>query len=106
MADALSWFFLVVGSLFVIVGGVGLLRLPDFFTRIHAASVTDTVGSWMILIGLMFQTELGLITAKLALVLVFLIITSPLASHALAKAAYLHGLVPWRAADDDARDEP
>ena len=104
LVDILSWFFLIVGSLFVIVGGIGLLRLPDFYTRIHAASVTDTVGSWLVLIGLMLQAGLGLVTAKLILVLVFLVLTSPLASHALAKAAYLQGRAPWRAPGVDARE--
>jgi multicomponent Na+:H+ antiporter subunit G len=98
--NILSWIFLVAGSLFVIVGGLGMLRLPDFYTRVHAASVTDTVGSWLVLIGLMFQGGLSLVTAKLVLVLVFLVMTSPLASHALTKAAFFHGLEPWRAPDD------
>jgi multicomponent Na+:H+ antiporter subunit G len=105
VVDTLSWILLVTGSLFVIVGGLGLLRLPDFYTRVHAASVTDTVGSWLVLIGLMLQAGLGLVMAKLVLVLVFLVITSPLASHALTKAAYFHGVEPWRAPDDNQPQE-
>jgi multicomponent Na+:H+ antiporter subunit G len=95
--DVLGWLLLVTGSLFVVIGGIGLLRLPDFYTRVHAASITDTVGSWLILLGLMSQSGLNLVTAKLALVLIFLILTSPLSSHALTKAAYYRGLKPWRA---------
>jgi multicomponent Na+:H+ antiporter subunit G len=94
IADVVSWVLIVAGSLFVIVGGIGLLRLPDFYSRIHAAGITDTVGSWLILIGLMFQTGLTLNTARLVILLFFLVATSPLASHALAKAAYLRGLDP------------
>lgn len=97
--DALSWFFLLAGSAFVIVGGLGLLRLPDFYTRIHAAGVTDTLGAWLILIGLMFQSGMSWNTPKLALVLFFLVCTSPVSSHALAKAAWGRGLRPKLGAD-------
>ena len=92
--NVLSWLFLVSGSVFIIIGGLGLLRLPDFYTRIHAASITDTVGAWLVLIGLMLQAGLNLVMVKLLLILVFLLLTSPLASHALAKAAFLRGVKP------------
>ena len=92
--DAISWILLVAGGLFVIVGGIGLLRLPDFYTRIHAAGITDTMGAWLILIGLMFSAGWTLITVKLMMLFFFLAATSPLASHALAKAAFLRGLEP------------
>lgn len=91
---AASWVLLVGGGLFVIVGGLGLLRLPDFYTRIHAAGITDTLGTWLILIGLMLQSPSALVTAKLVVLLFFMVATSPLAAHALAKAAYLRGLDP------------
>lgn len=92
--DILSWAFLLTGSFFVITGGIGLLRLPDFYSRIHAAGLTDTIGSWFILIGLILQAGWNLVAVKLILILIFLILTSPLASHALAKAAFLRGLKP------------
>jgi multicomponent Na+:H+ antiporter subunit G len=94
IADVLGWACIVSGSVFITIGGVGLLRLPDFYTRIHAAGITDTVGSWLIVIGLMFQAGPTLVTARLAILLFLLVATSPLASHALAKAAYLRGLDP------------
>ena len=94
VADVLGWAFILSGSAFVIFGGIGLLRLPDFYSRIHAAGITDTMGAWLILIGLMFSAGLSLVTAKLAMLLFFLLLTSPLASHALAKAAFLRGLEP------------
>jgi len=106
-ADALGWFFIISGSLFVLTGGIGLLRFPDFYTRIHAAGITDTMGAWLILIGLMFSAGWTLVTAKLVILLIFLVMTSPLASHALAKAAYMRGLRPLlgrelvRESDDD-----
>ena len=98
-AAVLSWIFIVTGSVFVIIGGIGLLRFPDFYTRIHAAGITDTMGAWLILIGLMFQEGLTLNTARLLILLFFLVATSPLASHALAKAAFLRGLDPLQGAE-------
>jgi multicomponent Na+:H+ antiporter subunit G len=94
VAEVLSWIFLIAGSIFVIIGGIGLIRLPDFYTRIHAAGITDTMGAWLILIGLMFSAGFSLVTVKLLMLLFFLAATSPLASHALAKAAFLRGLEP------------
>jgi multicomponent Na+:H+ antiporter subunit G len=94
VAEVLSWTFIVAGSVFVLVGGIGLIRLPDFYTRIHAAGITDTMGAWLILIGLMFSAGWTLISVKLMMLLFFLAATSPLASHALAKAAFLRGLEP------------
>ncbi len=93
-AEVLSWILIGAGSIFVVIGGVGVLRLPDFYTRIHAAGITDTMGTWLILTGLMFQSGWSLITAKLVFLLFFMVATSPLASHALAKTAYLRDLEP------------
>ena len=95
--DVLSWVLLLGGSFFLIVGAIGVIRMPDFFTRLHAASVTDTLGAILILFGLMIQGGLTLITVKLILILFFLILTSPTSSHALAKAAIADGIEPWLA---------
>jgi multicomponent Na+:H+ antiporter subunit G len=94
VAVILLWAFLAAGSVFLLIGGIGLLRLPDFYCRIHPAGITDTLGAWLVLTGLMFASESWLVTVKLVMLLVFLFITSPLSSHALAKAAYLRGLRP------------
>jgi multicomponent Na+:H+ antiporter subunit G len=105
--DVLSWVFLVAGAVVVIIGGIGLLRLPDFYTRMHAGGVIDTLGAWLIILGMMLQAGLSLVTAKLVILLVFLVMTSPLSTHALAKAALLRGLEPLqgreleRRGDDD-----
>ncbi len=88
--DALSWLALLAGGALVVTGGIGLLRLPDFFTRLHAASLTDTLGFALIVLGLALQSGVGTTTLKLALALAFLLLTGPVATHALAKAA-LHG---------------
>ncbi|MGD8709682.1 MAG: monovalent cation/H(+) antiporter subunit G, partial [Ectothiorhodospiraceae bacterium] len=92
--DVISWVFLVAGGLLVLTGGVGVLRLPDVYTRLHAAGVTDTLAAMLILTGLMFQAGLTQATIKLALILGFLLFTSPVSSHALAKAAITGGVEP------------
>lgn len=94
---AISWFFLMAGCFLCVSGAVGLFRFPDFFTRMHAASVTDSLGSSLIIIGLALQTPGDwLVVAKLGFILVFIFFTSPTASHALAKAALHAGQKPWQ----------
>ena len=93
-ADLLSWALLIGGSFFCITGAIGLLRLPDFYARLHGAGIIDTLGAGLILIGLMLQAGLSLVTVKLLFVLFFILITSPTATHAIAHAAHTHGLDP------------
>lgn len=88
--DLLSWLLLLTGGGLVIVGGIGLIRLPDFFTRLHAVSIPDTLGAGLITAGLMVQAGWSPVSLKLLLILFFLLFTGPTATHALAKAA-LHG---------------
>lgn len=90
----LSWALLVLGGFLCVSGSVGLLRFPDFFTRMHAASVTDTLATGMILVGLMLQAPTWIVLSKLFMILVFVLLTSPTAGHALAKAALHSGLKP------------
>ncbi|HBZ49781.1 MAG: monovalent cation/H(+) antiporter subunit G [Proteobacteria bacterium] len=87
--NLLSWALLLSGSFFVIVGGIGSLRMPDLYTRMHAASVTDSMAPILILSGLMLQAGLSLYSVKLAAILVFLLLTGPTASNALASTALL-----------------
>ncbi len=90
-----SWILIIGGAFFVIAGGIGLLRMPDFFTRLHPAGMTDTMGAGLLLTGLMLQSGISFVTVKLVLILVFLLITSPTSSYALAHAALLSGEKPW-----------
>lgn len=92
--DLLSWPLLVAGSFFVFTGSLGLVRMPGFFTRVHAASITDTLGAGLILAGLLLQSPDLLGAAKLVLIFLFMVITGPAATHALAKAALHGGLRP------------
>jgi multicomponent Na+:H+ antiporter subunit G len=100
--DILSWVLLSAGGVFVLIGGIGALRMPNLYTRMHAASVTDTMGAALVLIGVMVQAGLTLATIKLGAILLFLLITSPTASYALASAALLAGIKPdaGQAADE------
>ena len=100
ITEIISWLLLIGGSFFVLVGGIGILRLPDIFTRLHAAGVTDTLGMGMILLGLMVQAGFTLITVKLILILLFMVFTGPTASHALAKAALHGGIKPLTSSDN------
>lgn len=92
--DALSWLALVGGALFTVIGGIGMLRMPDFYTRIHAASVTETGGMLLVMAGLVLQAPDFLVGVKLVLIAAFLLLTSPTAAHALAHAALKDGIKP------------
>ena len=92
--DIISACLLFTGAFLVFVGGVGVMRMPEFYTRMHAASVTDTGGAALILLGLILQGGFTLVPLKLAAIFLFLFLTSPTASYALANAALLSGLKP------------
>ena len=88
--EILSWAMLVTGSVMLIIGGAGMVRLPDVFSRMHGAGIIDTMGACTILLGLTFQAGLNIVSIKLVIIVVFIMFTSPTATHALARAA-LHG---------------
>ena len=94
LLDILSWIFLLVGGFLGITGAVGLFRFPDFFTRLHAASVTDTLCAGLIVLGLLCQATSVMMVFKLVMILLILTYTSPTAAHALAKSAVHGGLKP------------
>lgn len=83
-----------MGGVFIFIGGVGALRMPNLYTRMHAASLTDTMGAVLVIVGIMLQAGISLAAVKLAAILLFLLLTSPTASNALASAALLAGLRP------------
>jgi multicomponent Na+:H+ antiporter subunit G len=99
IVDVLSFVMLALGGLFVFMGGLGALRLPDLYTRMHAAGLTDSLGTILTLGGVMLQSGWSLATVKLLTILFFLMMTGPTASYALANAALL-------SADDPRRGTP
>jgi multicomponent Na+:H+ antiporter subunit G len=85
--DIASWVLIAMGSFFTVVGMLGLVRMPELYTRMHAASVTDTLGVGFLIFGMMLQAGLSLVTLKLAFVLLLFVFTAPVVTHALAQAA-------------------
>lgn len=102
-ADVVSWAFILAGSAGIVVSALGLVRLPDFYTRLHAGGVTDTLGAELMIIGLAIQSGFSLITVKLFIIGLFLFFTGPTATHATANAAWVAGLKPRLA---ERHDEP
>jgi multicomponent Na+:H+ antiporter subunit G len=98
--DIASWICIGVGGLACIAGAVGLLRMPDLFTRMHAASLVDTVGAGFVLLGLALQAGLTLVTVKLVMIGLLIFFASPTATHALARAALYRGVKPLLAEED------
>lgn len=97
VVDVLSWTLMTLGGFFVFVGGVGALRMPDLYTRMHAASVTDSIAPILIITGMILQAGLTLASFKLLAILVFLLLTGPTATNALASAALVSGKGPDQA---------
>lgn len=83
---------LAAGAVFLVSGGVGLLRFPDFYTRIHAASITDSAGAGMILLGLLLRVDGWEVAARLLIIVFFMALTGPTATHVLAHAARRDGV--------------
>lgn len=94
LLDIASWMLLLAGGFFALVGAVGLHRMPDFYTRVHAASVCETLGGGLMLLGLILQAGFGLVAAKLVIIGLLVFFASPASAHALAKAALGSGLAP------------
>ncbi|MCC4832515.1 monovalent cation/H(+) antiporter subunit G [Shewanella sp. 1_MG-2023] len=99
--EIISGLSLLIGCFLCLSGGVGMLRFPDFYTRMHAVSVTDTLGACLVLFGLMLQSPNGLVLIKLILILLCTLFINPSASHALAKAALRNGLLPLEGKPDN-----
>ena len=104
--DVMSWISIVGGLFFMVVGTVGILRMPDVYTRLHAAGMTDTMGAGLLLLGMALQAIEGValgdgsywfVFIRLVLVYAFLLFTSPIATHALARAGLSGGVEPWTA---------
>lgn len=101
MIDILSWLSLSTGGVLGIVGAVGIHRFPDFYSRLHAVGIADTLSALLILFGLGLQAGLSLAAFKLSLIFIFLFFTSPTATHALSNTALQSGLKPILSSEDN-----
>ena len=116
--EIVSFIFLITGALLCVIGGIGIIRFPDFYARTHAASITDTMGAGLMLTGLMIQSlepflhhgwamfeapnaNPLFLCFKVALLGIFILLTSPTSGHALVKAAYAKGVKADKGGDDD-----
>lgn len=106
LLHGLSAAMLVIGGGFAVIGGIGVVRFPDIFTRLHAAGVTDTIAPLLIVGGLVLQSGWTLLSFKLLLILLFLLFTTPTASHATARAAMAAGIEPITHDTDAPPGEP
>jgi multicomponent Na+:H+ antiporter subunit G len=95
LVHILALVVLAAGSFFLLVGSIGLIRFPDFYSRCHATGKSDTLGVMLVIFGLVLIEGLTLNSAKLLIILAFVGLTNPTATHALARAAFRFGLKPW-----------
>lgn len=98
IVEITSWAAILLGSAFMLIGAIGTLRFPDFWSRVHAVSVADSAGMLLLTLGMCIQGGFTLVTVKLIIIGVFLFITGPTATHAVANAALVSGFLP-RGAD-------
>ena len=101
IVTAILWLF---GSVFALLAALGLLRMPDVFTRMHAASVTDTLGVGLLVFGMGLQAGLSLVTLKLLFLLALFFFTGPVVTHALAQACLHENIRPLLTQDRRERD--
>ncbi len=94
--EILSIIFIVVGLFFLIVAAIGVLRLPDIFSRSHAVSLTDSIGAFFMLIGLALHEGFSMNVFKILAVLALLYLQNPVIAHATVRAALRAGLKPWQ----------
>ena len=95
ITNIISWGLIVFGAFFMISGSLGILRMPDFFTRLHPAGLTDSFGAPLILLGVAVHFGFSLLSGKIILLVLLLLITNPTATHVLSQAAIVAKLKPW-----------
>lgn len=95
LREVITGIFLCVGCFFVVVASIGVVRFPDFYTRLHPAGKSDTMGQALILSGLMVYEGVSVVSLKLFIIIVLIFIVNPAATHSIAKAAYVADVQPW-----------
>ena len=93
--DVVALILVIAGAFFLLAGSIGVVRLPDFYTRTHAVGKTDTLGLVLAVIGIAVHEGPSLTGVKLVAVVVFVALTNPVGTHALVRSAYVSGLRPW-----------
>lgn len=101
--EIIAGILLALGCFFIVVASIGIVRFPDFYSRIHPAGKSDTLGQALVLLGLMAYEGFSLVSIKLLIIIAFIFIVNPTATHALAKAAYLAGVKPWKKESKETR---
>lgn len=94
LLDIVSWVSIAAGGFFYLVGAIGLIRMPDVFTRMHAVSVSETLGTGLLFLGMILQAGLTLVAVKLLIIFLVLMVVAPVSTHALARAALHDGAMP------------
>ena len=106
VVEVASWIFISLGSFFIVCGALGILRMPDIYTRLHSASVIDTTGAGFLVLGMILQAGWSFVTLKLLFVLAIFFFTLPVAAHALARAALQEGIRPELKEDRSSASSP
>ena len=105
MNETISNWMIIIGLLFDLLGTIGLVRLPDVYNRLQAATKCVTLGTCMILIGLLFRSGLDPLGVKALLAAIFILLTSPVGAHAIARGAHVSGVALWDGSVGDAYRE-
>jgi len=92
----IAYLFIILGLVFIFFGTLGIIRFPDIYTRLQTSSKCDAAGAVALLVGLMVREGLDSFSLRILIILVFLIFTNPVASHAIARSAAIRGIKPWR----------
>jgi multicomponent Na+:H+ antiporter subunit G len=96
---------MITGAVFLLISSVGLLRLPDFYSRAQAVGKAETLGSMLVLFGLALHNGAELTTIKILLILAIIFVTNPTATHALTRSAFRSGFKIWRSGDKATGDD-
>jgi len=100
VTDIISIIFMAGGIFFMVTGAVGLLRFPDFYTRLHATGKCDTLGEVLLITGCMIFQGWSFVSVKLFFLIFFIFMANPVGTHAIMKAAYYTGLKPWKKGEE------
>jgi multicomponent Na+:H+ antiporter subunit G len=92
----IAYLFIILGLVFIFFGTLGIIRFPDIYTRLQTSSKCDAAGAVALLVGLMVREGFDLLSLRILIILVFLLLTNPVASHAIARSAAIRGIKPWR----------